>query len=335
MKFLDKRILDKRILAVFLALAIVVGFLVVSGTPQKTTATKIRIGDWPAVNGLPEYLALEKGYFKEAGLDVERVKFETPSQLIDASLQGKIDFGTAMALGITAIVDQKNPGKLKVFAVSGGTKNATNESLIVPISSSISSFKDLRGKKLGIPAGTIQWRTIARDLLAINGLDMDKDLEIVELTPALQVQALAAKQVDALLALEPIPTIAVGKNVATVAVNGPAEQFIADPFYPGALAVNAEFAKNNPETTKKVMAVFDRAMKEISENPDAARQYLKGYTSLTDDIASKVPISIFKNCSELDANDFEAIKKFYDIFSEYNVVDQELNFNNLSYCNSD
>ncbi len=35
------------------------------------------------------------------------------------------------------------------------------------------------------------------------------------------------------------------------------------------------FAKQHPELANKVLAVFERAIKEIISNPDAARQYLK------------------------------------------------------------
>ncbi len=329
-------LLDKKTLLVVLGVLVIalVGFLVFSSAPQKAETTKVRIGDWPAANALPFYLAIEKGYFSEAGLEVERVKFETPSQFIDALLQGSVGFGADTAMAITAIVEQKNPGKLKVFAVNGGTDQITNDSLIVPIDSSISSFADLKGKKLGIPAGTIQWRTIARELLAMDGLNMDTDLQIVELVPSLQVQALASKQVDAVLALEPIPTIAVDKGVAKIAILSPAEKSIANPFYPGAGVVNADFAKKNPETTRKVLAVFDRAMKEIMQNPDEARKYLVGYTALTSDIAGKVPVQTFKSCGELDTKDLEAIGKFYAIYSKHKVVDKPLDFGSLSYCNS-
>ena len=33
---------------------------------------KIRIGFWPVAAGLPFFAAVEKGYFKEAGLEVQR-----------------------------------------------------------------------------------------------------------------------------------------------------------------------------------------------------------------------------------------------------------------------
>ena len=61
---------------------------------------KIRIGYWPIAAGLPFYVALEKGYFKEAGLDVEGVKFAGPPQIVEAMIAGRLDGsanGTATA----------------------------------------------------------------------------------------------------------------------------------------------------------------------------------------------------------------------------------------------
>ncbi len=45
---------------------------------------KVKIGYLPAAQALPVFVAMEKGYFKEAGLDVEAVKFDAPNQIIDS-----------------------------------------------------------------------------------------------------------------------------------------------------------------------------------------------------------------------------------------------------------
>lgn len=315
------------LLAVFLLLGCV------SHPPSANAeAKKVRIGDVPLINYAPFYMALEKGYFKEAGVEVERVKFESPNQITDALMQGQIDFGgMGMPLGIIGISDYKNPGKIKVFAVSGGTKKAPNESLVVRADSNISSIRGLKGKKLGVLVG-IQWRTIATHLLSLNGLEADKDVALVELAAGLQVPALAAKQIDALLALEPMPTMAVAKGIGKVVVPGPAEQAIADPFYAGAGAVNAKFAAENPETTKKVIEVLERAAKEINENPGVARQYLKGYTPLTEDLILKTPVPVYKFCQNLDEKDMESIQNFLDIFTTYGAIQDRINPNSILYC---
>jgi NitT/TauT family transport system substrate-binding protein len=295
--------------------------------------TKVKIAYLPVVNTLPMALAIEKGYFKEAGLEVEAVKFEAPNQIVDAIMQDKIDFIAQAVTAVGAIADYKNPGKMKIFSVSGGTKDVPNENLLVAKDSSISSYGDLKGKKIAIMAGSIQWKIVAKDVLAKNGLDMDKDVTIVELANGLQIQALASKQVDAiLLALEPLPTIAVNTGVAKILVKGPAENLIADPFYPGAGWVNSKFAKENPQTTKLVISILDKAMKEVANKPEASRVYLKGYTTLTDELISKVPLTIFKSCEDLTTKDEGALQAFLDIYTTYKVVDGKINLENLLYC---
>jgi len=300
---------------------------------QPLETTKVKIAYLSVVNTLPMALAIEKGYFKDAGLDVEAIKFEAPNQIVDAIMQDKIDFIASAVTAVGAIADSKNPGKMKIFSVSGGTSDVPNEDLLVAASSTISSYKDLKGKKIAIMAGSIQWKIAAKDILAKNGLDMDKDVTIVELANGLQLQALATKQVDALLlALEPLPTIGVSSGVARILVKGPAENLIADPFYPGAGWVNTNFAKENPRTTKLVISILDKATKEIVNNPEASRAYLKGYTTLTDELISKVPLTIFKSCEDLTVKDKVALQDFLDIYTTYKVVDSKINLENLLYC---
>lgn len=303
---------------------------------EKKETNKVRVGNLPVVHGLPFYYAIEKGYFKEAGIDVELIKFESPNQIIDALLQDNIDFSsTSGALGIAGVADFKNPGKIKIYAASGGDLNNPNEILLVTPDSNITSIGDLKGKKLGILGGSIQWRTIARHMLSKNGLEMDKDVIVVELAPSLQVQALASKQIDALLALEPIATIAKENGVGKELISAPVERIIANPFYPGAGLVRTKFAEENPATTSKVMEIIRRSIKEIDENPDNARQYLKVYTPLTDNIITKVPLAKIRMCEDLTQNDVESIQKFYDIFTLYKVVDGKIDFSKLSFCRAE
>jgi NitT/TauT family transport system substrate-binding protein len=46
----------------------------------RAQAAKLRIGFWPVAAGLPFFAALDKGYFKEAGLEVEPLKFAGASR---------------------------------------------------------------------------------------------------------------------------------------------------------------------------------------------------------------------------------------------------------------
>src|SRR3989344_2370624 len=299
-----------------------------AGKPLETT--KIKVADLPIVQGLPLYLAIEKGYFKDAGLDVERVKFDAPNQIIDSLISGQVDFAIDAATGITGIAETKNPDHLRIFMLTGGDDKVSNDSILVKNGSAIKSISELKGKKLGILPG-IQWRTIAQHILAQNNLVADKDIVLVELAPGLQAQALGTGQIDALLGVEPVPTIVKANNIGKEIVAIPTVQYVSNPFYGGAGVVGLPFAKQNPNTTSQVLEVFNRAIKEINQNPDGARQYLKNYTPLTDNLIAQVPISLFKMYGNFTSSDTSAVQKFYDIFSNFKVVDGKMDFQKLLY----
>ena len=60
-----------------------------AGQARAQAGPKIRIGYWPIAAGLPFYAAIELGYFKEAGLDVEPLKFAAAQQVMEAVLAGQ------------------------------------------------------------------------------------------------------------------------------------------------------------------------------------------------------------------------------------------------------
>ncbi len=300
----------------------------------KQEQTTVKIGHLPAAQGLPLYLALEKGYFEEQGIHVEIVSFDSPNLLVQALVAGQIDFGApSTAAGITAIAEAANPGQLKIFAVGGSTTEGVdkiNDMLIVGINSTITSIEDLKGKKVGI-LPSIQWRTIATHIFAQHGLSTKNDILLVDLAGSLQVQALASGQVDALLTIEPMGTIAEMNGISRELVHAAVEEFLADPFYGGAGVLRTEFAEENPETTKKILAIFARAIEEINANPEQARVYLTKYTPLTEELANEVPFVEFKMYSDFTEEDINALQTFFDIFWEYEVIGTPVKVRDIVY----
>ncbi len=83
--------------------------------------TNIKIANLPIVQGLPIYLAIEKGYFSDAGINVELVKFQSPNQIIDALLTNQVDLvSPSGAMGIIGIANTNNPGKSTLLNILSG-----------------------------------------------------------------------------------------------------------------------------------------------------------------------------------------------------------------------
>jgi NitT/TauT family transport system substrate-binding protein len=325
----NKKILWLTGLAI-LALGIFI-FWANQNTINTTTPQKVRIAYLPVVQSLPLFMAIEKGYFKEAGLEAEIIKFEAPNQIIDALLSGQADIGApGTASGITAISQDKKPDSLKIFALIGGDQNTTNDELLVKIDSSIKTIADLKNKKLGILPG-IQFRTIAKDILTKNSLNIDLDVQIVELAVPLQLQALASNQVDALLTIEPIGTIGASKNITKELIHAPMVQHISNPWYGAVGNITTDFLKTQPKTAEKILSVFNKTISEINEKPNEARMYLKNYTSLDDELVKAVPLPIFKYYTDFTANDITALQKFFDIFQANKVIEKQIVASQLLY----
>ena len=70
-----------------------------SGWVHAQSGPKIRIGYWPIAAGLPFYAALELGYFKEAGVNVEAQRFAGAQQIMEGMLSDRTD-GSANGTGV-------------------------------------------------------------------------------------------------------------------------------------------------------------------------------------------------------------------------------------------
>ena len=97
--------------------AVAGGALAAVGAPALVRAQagpKIRIGYWPVAAGLPFFAAIEKGYFKEAGLEVEPLKFAGAQQVMEAMLSGRSD-GSSNGTGSAnlAIGEIAQPGPVQ------------------------------------------------------------------------------------------------------------------------------------------------------------------------------------------------------------------------------
>jgi NitT/TauT family transport system substrate-binding protein len=109
------------------------GLIGAPGMVRAQSGPKIRIGYWPVAAGLPFFAAVEKGYFKEAGLDVEPIKFAGAQQVMEAMLSGRSD-GSSNGTGSAnlAIGEIAQPGLFKIFATNPSNAKYVLEEFLVP-----------------------------------------------------------------------------------------------------------------------------------------------------------------------------------------------------------
>ena len=293
---------------------------------------KLRIGYWPVAAGLPFFAAIEKGYFKEAGLDVEPLKFAGAQQVMEAMLSGRSD-GSSNGTGSAnlAIGEIAQPGLFKIFCTNPSNAKFVLDEFITAKDGPIKTMADLKGKRVASGPG-IQNVTLCKTMLERAGAT---GATVSELPIGQHVAAIVAGQVDACYTLEPTGTVGRMNGITRVIEAGVVAKYIlGDPMAPwhgGAASLTTEFIKKNPEVAKKFIAAYTRGVELVRTQPAEARQYMKGYTAIEGALTAEVPLASYMLYNEFKPSDIAYFQKFYDLFTEKGIFDKKVVVENLLY----
>ena len=154
----------------------------------------LRIGysDWPGWTAFE--IGIQKGWFKEAGVDVEFDWFEyVPS--MEAFAAGKVD-AVMMTKGDALVTGA--PGARSIAILITDYSNGND---MIVAKKGISSIKALKGKKVGLEIGLVEHLMLTK-ALEKNGLKIT-DVKLVNVPTHQTAQTLASGNVDAIGAWQP------------------------------------------------------------------------------------------------------------------------------------
>ena len=298
------------------------------------TEKKIIIGFWPIAAGLPLYLALEKGYFKEAGLDVDGNKSAGAQQVVEGLIAGRVQ-GSANGTGSgnLALGEILQPGLFKIIASNPSNAKNVLDEIIVAKDSPIKTIADLKGKKVVSGPGP-QNQALAKGILEKNGIE---NPQVTQLEIKQHVAAIQSGQIDAAYTLEPTGTVGSLKGITRTLETGVIAKYILGnpdaPWFGGSATLSTQFIKESPETANKYIEVYRRAIKSIRDNPDEARKYLAGYTAIEGDLAKAVPLPAYTMYDEFTNSDIKYFQQFFDYLTERKVFSKKLDVASLMYKN--
>ena len=214
-------------------------------------------------------IAVKKGFFNSEGLHIKPMIFSSGPACTEALTYGNADFGT---MGdTTAIITTSKGNGFTIIASQGGGER--RHRIMVVTNSRIKTIQDLEGKRIGVKKGTSTHGGL--ELLARKkGLDL-RD-EIIDMEPRDQLLALAAGELDAIVASEPTPSEAevdgFGHELTTLAGLGNT--------YPIFTLVNSKFAANHPDLVGKMIKALSKATTFIALHPEEAVTILAAQSGL-------------------------------------------------------
>lgn len=280
---------------------------------QKQT---IRVAYLPILVCSPFFVAQEKGYFTEQNLDIVAQKFVSSNQIAEAMLAGETDAAMSLAQSVAVTIEAKQPGQMKVFMANAQNSKEYLSSLIVKSNSSINKMSDLKGKKIGCFPGQTA-RVYLSMTLEKNGIDPEKDVQIQQISPAAQLQALEVESIDALLCYEPVTTIGIEKELVRPLIQGAFEKNVIDPWVGGVFTLRAKFVEDYPLIASRFVHALEKAVDYINANPVEYKLILAKYTPIDENIARKTTNIPYWKLTDIDRNQ---VQKQTDMLTEKGVL---------------
>ena len=225
--------------------------LLASVQVQAAPPLKVGYSDWPG--WVAWQVAIEKNWFKEAGVDVRFEWFDYSASL-DAFAAGKIDAVT-MTNGDALVTGAGGAKSVMVMLT-----DYSNGNDMIVAKPGIKTLKDLKGKKIGLEQGLVE------HLLLLNGLKRaglkESDVTLVNVKTNETPQTLTAPDIAAIGAWQPVSGQAMKLVPGSHPVYTSADQpgLIYD-----VLAVKPASAKARRAEWLKVVKVWDRVVAYIED----------------------------------------------------------------------
>ena len=279
----------------FAAAVLVLAGLAGASAPARAAEHYVLMLDWlPSGDKAPAYVALEKGFFAQEGLDITIQNARGSTDALTKTATGAADFATG---GLPALMSAAAQARIPVKAIMA-VYTRQPDSLFVVKGGAIKTLKDVVGRKVATATFNSS-NTLWPLFLQKNDID-PKSVTLLKVDPTVLSAMLASGQVDATLSWMTVaPTYAsvlaqAGKQLTVL----PWSEFGLDG-YGFAVFASDRVIKSNP----KAVAAFARAMRKAIDfsiaDPEAAGAAVHAAASAVDvpvaTASFKASIPLIKN----------------------------------------
>ena len=143
---------------------------------DKTNLTKVKVAEVAhSIFYAPQYVAINKGYFKDEGIDIDLILTPGADKVTAAVLSGDVEIGFC---GTEATIYVYNGGEKDYLQTFAGLTQKDGTFLVARDNYDNFKLSDIKGKTIiggrkgGMPNMTLEWA------LKENGIDTSKDVKI-------------------------------------------------------------------------------------------------------------------------------------------------------------
>ena len=274
---------------------------------------KIKVSIMPTIDLAPFHLAVQNGYFKNEGLEVETVDAASGDASLTKLIGGEVDIAYASYTPFF-IAKSKNIGDIKLVADCSSAGPKSTEIVAMP-GGAVKNVHDLEHKKIAITATNTICDTLTKSVMRDNGADFSTVTWVSMKFPDIG-SAVKRGDVDAGFLTEPFITQSAKVN-GTVEVIDTASGGTKD-FPTAGFGSLGKFTDANPKT----VAAFQRAM--VKATKDAADRskiepLMVQYSKVDAATAKLTTLLTFQ--STLDAR---RIQRVPDLLQQFNSIPSKI-----------
>ena len=273
-------------------------------------AIDVTIGYTPISIYAPMFVAYEKGYFAEEGLNVSLEALPGGSDMVVHTATGEFDAGIG---GIGPAYWNAAAQDLPVTIIAPGHMEGSPVATPLMISKeacesgAITRVSDLEGKKVAVnaPGATEAWLDAA---LRTDGLTIeDIDLQYMAFPDA--VAALDSGAIDASMVGEPLATKAENDGIAVRL----ASDFDVQSYQVTAIFASDEFLSNNPEAATGLVTAYLRASRDLTENfnDPVNLAIIQKYTDVPPELIAESIKPVYQVDGQIDLDSLSVLQDFF------------------------
>ncbi len=266
----------QRVLRVFVLLA-AVGFAA-GPEPAPAAATgaapapalqngTIRFGSPQAISDAGVFIGREYGYFREQGLDVETIPFQSGPNTIPALASGELE--TAGGTISVALLNALERGIEIKMVADKGTSRPGFEFVQVPVrrdlldSGAVRSIADLRGRPVAVASLQSGAESLVAHVLARGGLSIT-DVELQPLGYGDMVVAFGNNAIDAANIIEPALSAAIDRNLVGTWEPGRSSAAFGGVYQAATVVYSGQFA-NQADLARRFMVAYLRGVRAYND----------------------------------------------------------------------
>jgi NitT/TauT family transport system substrate-binding protein len=240
-----------------------------AAAPAQPTAVPapvaVRLGSLGSVTDAGFFIGLDRGYFREQGLDVDLIPFDSAARMVAPLGAGQLEVGggshsTGLFNAIARNIDIRLVAD-KGSAPAGYGFQALLFRKDLVDSGQLRTPADLRGMRIGISARGTSGEPDIAAWVQPYGMTLD-DVEMVELPFPEHAAAFVGRTLDASMNIEPFVTFIADQGTGSIYERldtfVPGEQ-IAEVIYSG------QFATEQPDAARRFMVAYLKAVRDYND----------------------------------------------------------------------